>query len=190
MIFYIKEKKLFLCPLDVLFLSASAYSIYGMFWLKEASLFFKEPLIVLSAVTGFWLYKKFISKSKEECYVSLEIELSSKNQFIIYSLGSLGIISFLLIYIYYGIEYFSLTKDLRYQYIKVTEIPRILSFVTMIGLFVASVANQQYYPLARKTLVLMFWLIAFIEINREMMIIMALVSSAFYFKKKKKKLKV
>ena len=118
MIFYIKEKKLFLCPLDVLFVSALSYSIYGMFWLKNASLFFKEPLIILFSVTVFWLYKKFISNSSKDCYVSLEIDLSSKKQYIIYSLASLGIISFLIIYVYYGLEYFSLTKDLRYKYIK------------------------------------------------------------------------
>ena len=187
MIFYIKEKKLFLCPLDVLFVSALSYSIYGMFWLKNASLFFKEPLIILFSVTVFWLYKKFISNSSKDCYVSLETDLSSKKQYIIYSLASLGIISFLIIYVYYGLEYFSLTKDLRYKYIKFTEIPRILSLVTMIGLFVASVANHQYYPLARKILVLLFWIISFIEINREMMIIMALTSSAHFFKNKKDK---
>ena len=147
MIFYIKEKKLFLCPLDVLFLASITYCTYGMLWLKEATFFFREPLIILFSIIFFWVYKKFISNSKEDLYVSLEINLTSKNQLIIYSLGSIGVISFLLIYFYYGLEYFSLTKDLRYEYIKFTEVPRILSFVSMIGLFVAGLSNQQYYTL-------------------------------------------
>ena len=183
MIFYIKEKKLFLCPLDVLFATTFLYCIYGMMWLSEKYLFFIEPLIILFSVSSFWIYNKFFSKSKESANVSLEITLSRNNFITIYSLACVGVLSFFLIYAYYGFEYFSLTKDLRYKFIKATEVPRILSFVTMIGLFIASVSNQQQFSGLRKILVILFWLISFAEINREMMLIMGMVSAGSYFTK-------
>ena len=180
MIFYIKEKKLFLCPIDLLFLSSIFYCGYGMLWLNEKYLFFKEPLIILFTISTFWFYKKIFSKSKNQSYISLEISLNKKEFVMIYFIATAGIISFLLIYLIIGLEYFSLTKDLRYKYIKITEVPRIIAFVSMIGLFVASVSNKQYYQKFRKIIVIIFWIISFLEINREMILLMSFISYSKY----------
>ena len=176
MIFYIKNKKLFLCPIDLLFISSIFYCVYGMLWLNEKILFFKEPLIILFSISFFWIYKKTLSNSKDQSYISLEITLDKKNFYMIYLIATVGIISFLIIYFFLGAEYFSLTKDLRYKYIKSTEVPRIISFVSMIGLFVSSVSNKQYYQKYRKLIVTIFWIISFLEINREMILLMSFVS--------------
>ena len=126
MIFYIKNKKLFLCPIDLLFISSIFYCVYGMLWLNEKILFFKEPLIILFSISFFWIYKKTLPNSKDQSYISLEITLNEKNFYMIHLIATVGIISFLIIYFILGAEYFSLTKDLRYKYIKSTEVPRII----------------------------------------------------------------
>ena len=108
MIFYIKDKKLFFCPIDLLLISSIFYCGYGMLWLKEKYLFFKEPLIILLTISFFWIYKKFFSNSKDQSLVSLEISLNKKNFFMIYFVATAGVISFLLIYIIIGFEYFDL----------------------------------------------------------------------------------
>ncbi|MDB2710175.1 hypothetical protein N9Y12_04070 [Candidatus Pelagibacter bacterium] len=176
MIFYIKNKKLFLCPIDLLFISSIFYCVYGMLWLNEKILFFKEPLIILFSISFFWIYKKTLSNSKDQSYISLEITLNEKNFYMIHLIATVGIVSFLIFYFILGAEYFSLTKDLRYKYIKSTEVPRIISFVSMIGLFVGSVSNKQYYQKYRKFIVIIFWIISFLEINREMILLMSFVS--------------
>lgn len=183
MIFYIKNKKLFLCPLDLLLVASIFYCGYGMLWLNEKYLFFKEPLIILLTILIFWIYKKIFSNSKDQSYISLEISLNKKDFSIIYFIATVGIISFLLIYIFIGLEYFSLTKDLRYKYIKTTEVPRITSFVSIIGLFLCSVSNTQYYQKFRKIIVSLFWIISFLEINREMILLMSFVSYSSYLSK-------
>lgn len=180
MLFYIKNKQLLLCTLDFLFIASIFYCGYGILWLDEKGLYFKEPVIIILTITSFWIYKKFFSNSKDEQYVSLEINLKKKNFFIIYCVASAGILSFLLIYFIFGPEYFSLSKEFRYKYIKSTEVPRIIAFVSMIGLFISSVSNEQHYQRFRKIIVTIFWIISFLEINREMIILMSLISYSKY----------